>query len=475
MDIAGKTLSDVVSTMGSFDNTVTSAWESAGLSGGITTIDVRGQGEVENDFALLLLVSSKQSTPDAVSFFLECRRKYFQRLRTQNVVEEYNVPAQRSKFDDQHSSLSIRWGNRHGVTPLHMAIYRNTIHVEKIIQLLIEHDQNETTGPIGNVINSLNAMISLPMACGSYPLHVLTGQNATINEKALGILVHANPKVISIEDINGDNPISLLWKNTLRFRWAISIMEGAPLIDYIDKKNTSSWMAITTPYKYIECTLTMVRAFYGRESLTFHDLCALPRCPPLLMILSMLPEYNLDVGVEGSVFSLDEDGKLPLHYAVQSVPVNYKCVPDYLQPSYHWSLVSLLLDKYPDSVAVKDNCGRLPLHYALENGCMRENDLMRLVDLYPASLKEQDPVSGLYPFMLVAHSQGPSVPSPDIMRLFHPLPHPLANNFQAEDDSDLEHLMEWKKDHVRISFLLLSLCPEALQYHQREGLGGVDT
>ena len=90
---------------------------------------------------------------------------------------------------------------------------------------------------------------------------------------------------------------------------------------------------------------------------------------------------------------------------------------------------------------------------------------MRLVELHPDSLRVQDPLSGLYPFMLVSsfrnHMQQPPC------RI---LPFPGTNSCsnEVENNDDCNHIQEnhtdWKKDHVRMSFFLLSLCPEAIQY-----------
>lgn len=93
---------------------------------------------------------------------------------------------------------------------------------------------------------------------------------------------------------------------------------------------------------------------------------------------------------------------LPLQYAVQTKPATFRFVPDYLKCEYRKTLVGLLLEQYPKSAMVADGKGRLPLHYALEKSYLDENDLLTLVKLYPESLHFQDPVSRLYPCMLVA-------------------------------------------------------------------------
>jgi ankyrin repeat protein len=483
MEIAAKTLLESVSQMA---NAVTGSTDSklvGKTASGRTSLkeyyyfwDVHG--ETQKGTSLHRLLASKLCTIDDLLAFLDHREAHVQSLKVQNSRMNDILQKSPTKFDTLPPPPCVRSQNCFGVTALHVAVYRNSIHVDKIIQLLIKSDMREKTNSNDSTVFSSFSLASIPMKCGSYPLHVLTGQNTTINETALKILVDIDPSVILKEDVNGDNPISLLWKNTLRFRWAISIMEGTLFIDYIDKVGASSWITIITPWKYIRCTLLMIRAALNKNenaSVTLHELCSVPRCPPMLVLLTMSPEYNAELRVEGSVYSLDENGRLPLHHAVKNAHAHYKCVPDYLKRTYHRSLVSLLLDKFPDSVAVKDNLGRLPLHYALENGCMQEHDLMSLVELYPASLKIQDPVSGLYPFMLAAHS-GRVKNTNQVSHHCLPSAGPQTSRrhiiedmaLQRKDSSDLDrYYMEWKRDHVPVSYLLLSLCPEALQYHQR--------
>jgi Ankyrin repeat len=482
MDVASRALSEVLAKSANSDAAMSSTMTLENQRKPESSLEdyyfLDRHGETKDGSALHRLLSLNLTSAESLSAFLDHRNEHLERLRIQrSMTEGENKNNLLAKFDNVPLPPSIREPNHHGATALHLAVYRNSIQVERIIQLLVTWDGAEMDSTGGPSSKDTTSLASIPMNCGSCPLHILTGQSKTINEKALRLLVNADPAVILNEDINGDNPVSLLWKNTLRFRWAISIMEGASHVDYIDRKNAASWMAITTPYKYIRCTLTMMRALYGRENVTIHDLCSLPRCPPMLLMLAMMPDYDEDFYLDGSVYSMDEHGRLPLHYAVQSAPVNYKCVPDYLKQSYYRSLVSILLEKYPDAAAVKDNFGRLPLHYALENGCMQECDLMNLVDLYPASLKVQDPVSGLYPFMLVAQTRRDATLSSLSFGMGvdrHIFPGTSSSETDAEEDvSQLDRYMDWKRDHVRMSFLLLSLCPETLQYHQKDGFHGI--
>jgi ankyrin repeat protein len=385
------------------------------------------------------------------------------------------ISSEESAFDGlPNPPPSIRAQNVKGATALHVAAFRNSAHVGTIIDLLLDWDRSQADG---------DSLASIPMNCGSYPLHVLTGQNTTIQQHALESLLLADPTVALKEDVNGDNPLSLLWKNTLRFRWAINVMEGSTYIDYANEDDHCSWITIIPPEKFIRFSRLMIHAALGKpisssieNGITFHELCSIPRCPPMLFRLAQFPRYHALLGIFGDVHTLDDQGMLPLHHAVQQRPATYRFVPDYLKPQYRKTLVRLLLEEYPESAMATDGKGRLPLHYALESGCVNERDLLKLVELHPESLRVQDPVSGLYPFMLVASQTNQRIEQtttsysiPSYVRAFGSgaIPGPLKDTATAMERSDVllsESEDGWKEENIRISFLLLLLCPEAVQF-----------
>lgn len=165
----------------------------------------------------------------------------------------------------------------------------------------------------------------------------------------------------------------------------------------------------------------------------------------MLLRLLRSPEYNTSFSVSGSAYAFDEDGMLPIHHAVQSPPVTYRFVPSTLKSQHKKSLVETLLEENPGGVRIADSKGRLPLHYALDKGCISEKDLMTLIQLYPDSLRIEDPETGLLPFMLVSTDLGTS---------HHYEKSSSAENYQAE----------WKKEHVGMTYLLLMLCPDAILF-----------
>lgn len=266
-----------------------------------------------------------------------------------------------------------------------------------------------------------------------------------------------------------------------RFRWAISIMEGANYIDYI-KKDDCSWMAVITPHQFIKFSLLMAAgALHKRDPSdssdpgieSIHDVCKIPRCPPMLLRLLRSPKYNTLFDIQGNAFSFDLNGMLPIHHAVQSPPVTYDFVPATLKLKYRKSLVEILLEENPNGVRVADDEGRLPIHYALDCGCLLERDLLALIKLYPESLRKKDPRTGLLPFMLVA-----AKPRRIVIDTTGTLPHMTRDdnkwkiipsmrstcreNYQGNATGMYQ--AEWKKDPVRMSCLLLMLYPDVIPF-----------
>jgi len=463
------------------------------IDGNIDLLTKEGFSERDFDIAFTSLLSSYHATESSIEKFLNLRK---------HNKEQFVKKAGNLQYDDlemhtiiqgacQDSEMKVSFSLSNflstGITALHIAIYRNSLHVDKIAKLLLSLDRPIDELRITHKHIRGISMASIPMVCGSYPLHILTGQNLTINERLLETLLHADSSIPFREDINGDNPISLLWKNTLRFRWAISVMEGATSIDYI-KNNDCSWMAVITPYQFIDFALWMggtALQKLEKSEITFrplvrtiHDLCRIPRCPPMLLQLLQSPEYKDLYKFGGTARTIDEHGMLPIHYAVQNPPVTYKFVPSSIETIRHKSLVEILLEQNPGGVKIADKQGRLPLHHALDSGCLSGRDVLKLVELYPDSLRVQDPMTGLLPFMLVSKIQR----NVSICNTLHNTvcrrdaqkPLRLWNKKSVRMENELSftektYQADWKKDHVKMSYSLLMLCPDAISFRTPTG------
>jgi hypothetical protein len=261
-------------------------------------------------------------------------------------------------------------------------------------------------------------------------------------------------------------------------------MEGASFIDYI-KNDDCAWMAVITPCQFIRFSLLMAEAALQEHDdgfdteqdkvETIHDLCRIPRCPPMLLRLLQSPEYSTLFGISGSAHSFDEHGMLPIHHAVQNPPVTFKFVPSSLKSCRQKSLVEILLEENPAGVRVADVKGRLPLHYALDSGCISGKDILELVRLYPSSLRIEDPKTGLYPFMLVSNYKDRTAK----FKIHQPVvsekeeEQKLLNLRQRNPASAINSTIyeaagryhsEWKTDHVQMTYMLLMLCPDAIHF-----------
>jgi len=113
------------------------------------------------------------------------------------------------------------------------------------------------------------------------------------------------------------------------------------------------------------------------------------------------------------VFTVDKDGRLPLHHSVMS---NEEIVPHsrLYDASDHQLWVEQLVQTFPKATEVMDSTGRLALHYALENDvplsdktakAVLTSNVMLLVRTFPDSIHRRLPSSGLYPFQHAATNQ----------------------------------------------------------------------
>jgi hypothetical protein len=294
--------------------------------------------------------------------------------------------------------------NHKGVTALHVAVYRNSFYAYPIVQQLLAHDKS---------------LASIPMSCGSYPLHILCAHNVTIRRELLSLLLDADPSVVWKEDVNGDTPLSLLWKNILRFRWAQQ--EKIELDE--DEPGICSWLTVISPDQFLEFSLMLIQAALGKKTLRLVDVCRMPRCPPLLIDL-ILRKYDKSptsiVVMEPNLLATDEDHMTPLHYVALVHHVTDKFVPLNVKIRMR-SALDLVLDESPLMASVRDRWGRIPLHYALEKSGhdVDVEALFRLVAANPDSFGIKDPVSGLYPFALLAASTESEGPQEEVSTKMH--------------------------------------------------------
>ena len=308
------------------------------------------------------------------------------------------------RFSGLPAPCRIDQANKKGVTALHVTIYRNSWHVDEVAKELIK------------CCPQLTSMKMSP--CGSYPLHVACGHSITIREEVLIVLLEADGQVAWKEDCEGDNPLSLLWKNVLRFRWARRWEEED--IVPVAFKGDLSWMTVIAPSQYLDYSLAILEGAYGRTHLDWNDACGFPRCPPLLIKMLLQEPTRL----RGSLTTPSQDHKYPLHHAAGSLPVVYNNVHQMVINKAK-SLVELILNATKGSSSnIRDQAGRFPLHYACHNKAAET--LLILASAHPEALRALDPLTGMFPLQQVASRRDLQLQMDTIYRMMHLCPDVLA-------------------------------------------------
>jgi ankyrin repeat protein len=353
--------------------------------------------------------------------------------------------------------------NAQGVTPLHVAVHRNSWHVDQTVALLLRE------APTGKVA-------SMPLwRTSTYPLHILTGHSVTLSAVALEQLIRADPTVAARQDVVGDTPLSLVWKNTLRFRWAQAWESSNQHCPYFKVAGDLSWMTVISPDQFCCYSLQLISAATEKFGLgpavaavNWLDVCGTDRCPPLLIRILLHrqrrqhPHLDCDYSIQalGSLADTDWAGRTPLHVAAAAAPVTLQFVPPQVA-SQLTTVVELILQSYPAAAAVRDGTGRLPVHYLLAacgagSGAQQHatpasvtpSALLSLVREYPDSLSMQDPVSGLYPVQqlaaitagdndVVGSKNAPEIETDLIYRMLRSCPDVMSyHRNAAEPDAD---------------------------------------
>jgi len=244
---------------------------------------------------------------------------------------------QSRRIHQQHHNILFQQDEA-GATALHVALHRNSWHCGDLVRTMLLRASNG------------RHLAATPMQHGrTYPLHVVTGQSLTIDPNVFDLLLAAAPQVAACQDALGDTPLSLLYQNVLRFRWAREWEQGRQCRNhrrdsyYSDGSSSSynnggaaaaaasspststtvthkdlSCMTIIAPDQFLDCALRLVEAQQqaqqhahnildretgapdccqynnNKQQLSWHAICATDRCPPLLIRMLLHQQLWLD-------------------------------------------------------------------------------------------------------------------------------------------------------------------------------------
>ncbi|GAX19482.1 hypothetical protein FisN_19Hh057 [Fistulifera solaris] len=265
---------------------------------------------------------------------------------------------------DYHKQHSVKWQiPSTGVTPLHVAVFRNSYHVLSVLQALLEIEPS---------------LREMPMLDGNLPLHIYLQHAMTMDRKVLQLLLTPDNALSQ----HGDRPITLLYHNVLRFQWA----RNWELYDLPPRHDTQqSWLTIISPQQFLEYALLLL------QTGDVYTMCQSPECPPLVLRILF---KKLDDRV------LQERYPFLLHAAAQATA---SCRPPRWHEGTPWpTLISYLLQRVDQQRTTRDHRHqRLPLHYALQHST-NESDMKQLVTV---SYDVIDPVTQLPPALLYASSR----------------------------------------------------------------------
>jgi len=318
---------------------------------------------------------------------------------------------------------ALMYQNQFGGTPASIAICDGNSSVE-------------TDDLILALLNANPRVAKIPNKHGYYLLHYI-GRNTKIKSSTIDFLISLHPEALYERNIYGATPIFLAMYWDAPMETIRNLLEAAPsAVSIRDERGlctiSSAWNLFVRKTK-VDAENKTNRVLGNREMMQRAELpfdlegevgSWWEKMELLLKAsyhntIAKLPEQKqwkiLHATVGGNsppnlirfatklyrnqLFLKDEDGRLPLHiaarneiYVSQSFEPKHKGVP----------MLALLAHINRNAVTDKDNDGRIPLHIALEAGKTWGDGISQMIQHIPQILRERDPITNLYPFMLSA-------------------------------------------------------------------------
>ncbi|KAL7576085.1 hypothetical protein ACA910_000866 [Epithemia clementina (nom. ined.)] len=246
-----------------------------------------------------------------------------------------------------------------------------------VMDSILAHDINKKKGPIREARDE-SGMGTVAQYYLNYLFHKPGGNGS--NRELITEHVSVFHKAIELApsgDWSSLPPEFERWWNKMRF-W----------IKYCCPKPSS---------RLLSSSNALVSSFLpnSNERYTLHMAVLNPDTPPPVI------ELILAVSVASASMRIPGTQVLPLHLAVQTTM--YVPRPYEQNVSTKRSMISMIVDSYAQGVSETTDEGKLPLHLAIQAGRANWSDeLEPLVKPDPGVLLRRDPTTNLYPFQLMA-------------------------------------------------------------------------
>lgn len=264
----------------------------------------------------------------------------------------------------------VVWANVATWTPLHFAVEKR-----------LESDAN-STALILRLIEACPAAVSVRTQSGfktKTPFHIACEADAEY--LVLMAMLTINPRLATEPYVKKDiyavveNPLQLLWKN-----------HNHSTSNASSQKQTKEKMALLLKAAHYGTVRPLAP---GRSFRLLNAACSV-RCPRDYFT-RILKEHLDQVG------QADENGMLPLHYAVCHATADSQAYTQYV--------IEALLEACPASASIPDATGRMPLHVAVTSDALltwHKGGVRELTFSCPNALRKRDPVTNFVPFLASA-------------------------------------------------------------------------
>ena len=384
-------------------------------------------------------VSASDKIMMSVSF-----RKRHQRLDSEHLRSERVLKVTKLLLDED-PNLIFECSRVTGCAPLHIAL-RNYGSFAPLIQELLKRDISNKMMDVTNLYGDLPLHVACSVGAPLDVLQMIVERTTSVTKLSSVVAAVDLEWIHHIESVNGlynartFHPLEATGMRKHCFKqdeyYAELLKES---VDQVMGNFTPTSAEDGSDYDCREaeakeifgCLLDrislLIRAAASPDSFArLTDACKL--CVPYSATLP-LPILELFLWLRPEdVLDKDKNKMLPIHHAVRhniSTKQQHRIFQSSPIMIDQWRIFVLkLLDVSAIQCQVKCQAGRLPLHYALDHSIdfydsnsevnllrgrmqsSRHDIIEKLIKIYPESVNQRDPISGLYPFMMALMDRG---------------------------------------------------------------------